>query len=68
MTLDPGACWMFSLLGMETQLHVHSRQWVLCLHPGPILHSAAAGGRSSGRADQPFCGGCAVVGTSSSDP
>lgn len=63
MILDPRA-----LLGMEAQLHVQSQQWVPCPHPGPILHSVAAGGRSSGHADQPFCGVCAAGGTSSLGP
>lgn len=59
---------MLYRLGTDAQLGVRSQQWVLCLHPGPILHSVAAGGRWSGRADQPFCGGCAAGGTSSSNP
>lgn len=59
---------MLSQLGMDAQLGVPPQRWVPCLHPGLILHSVAAGGRSSGRADQPFCGGRAAEGTSSSDP
>lgn len=66
--LDPKPYWSFSPLGREPQRHVQPQRWVLCPHPGPILHSGAAGGRWSGRADQPSCGACAAGGTSSSDP
>lgn len=64
----PGACWPPPSGRRVPEPRVRPPRSASGPRPGQGPRSAGAAGRWSGRAGRPFCGWCAVQGTSSSNP